>query len=83
MICDWPRRADSSWQRGREIYVPEHTVPAKSTCSGSYSVTCTFYEKHTVEERTIEPKIFYDVTDDTVPAGEPGWLPEHAMVGNA
>jgi hypothetical protein len=82
-ICDWPRRADGSWPRVRNIYVPEHTNPARSTCSsGSYSSTCTYREKQFVEEREIET-IYYDLTDDTVPPGEPGWLPEHAMVGNA
>ncbi|QXO13314.1 hypothetical protein SEA_TROOPER_37 [Mycobacterium phage Trooper] len=82
-VCDGPRRADGSWRRGRYIYVPEHRVPAKSTCSGTYSVTCTFYEAHDVEEKVIEPMNFYEVTDDTIPPGEPGWLPEGADVGNA
>jgi hypothetical protein len=83
MICDGPRRPDGSWQRGRMIFVPAHVNPARSTCSsGSYSSTCTYREKEYVDQREIE-KVFYDVTDDTVPPGEPGWLPEGASIGNA
>ncbi|ASR86144.1 hypothetical protein SEA_BOBSWAGET_38 [Mycobacterium phage BobSwaget] len=82
MICDGPKRPDGSWTRGRRIYVPEHIVPARTTCSGTYSVTCTSYDKRYVDEQEIE-KIHYDVTDDTVPPGEPGWLASGVWMGNA
>ncbi|QGJ88986.1 hypothetical protein SEA_QUEENB2_36 [Mycobacterium phage QueenB2] len=81
-ICDGPRRPDGSWQRGRLIAVPSHTLPARSTCSGTYSVTCTYREKQEVDMRIIE-KVFYDVTDATIPEGEPGWLSEGTSIGNA
>jgi hypothetical protein len=28
-ICDGPKRADGSWQRGRLFEVPAHTLPAR------------------------------------------------------
>ncbi|AOZ61278.1 hypothetical protein SEA_DARTHPHADER_38 [Mycobacterium phage DarthPhader] len=80
-ICDGPRRPDGSWQRGRLISVPSHVNPARSTCSGTYSVTCTFREKEYVDMRIIE-KVFYDLTDDNIPPGEPGWLPPGTEIGN-
>jgi hypothetical protein len=81
-ICDGPRRPDGSWQRGRLISIPSHTLPARSTCSGTYSVTCTYREKQEVDMKIIE-KVFYDLTDGTIPEGEPGWLPPGTEVGNA
>ncbi|UJD20966.1 hypothetical protein SEA_HARRYHOUDINI_38 [Mycobacterium phage HarryHoudini] len=82
-VCDGPRRPDGSWQRGRLISIPSHTLPARSTCSvGSYSSTCTYREAQDVDMRVIE-KVFYDVTDETIPPGEPGWLPEGTSIGNA
>ncbi|AYD86311.1 hypothetical protein KIY81_gp56 [Mycobacterium phage Bugsy] len=81
-ICDGPRRPDGSWHRGRLITVPAHTKPAKTTCSGTYSVTCTHYESRDVDTKIIE-KVYYDVTDETIPPGEPGWLPSGVSIGNA
>ncbi|WXX09746.1 hypothetical protein [Mycobacterium phage MS619] len=81
-ICDGPKRPDGSWHRGRIIDIPAHVNPARTTCSGTYSVTCTSYDKEYVDRREIE-KVFYDVTDDTVPPGEPGWLAEGVEIGNA
>ncbi|AIW02932.1 hypothetical protein PBI_LARENN_37 [Mycobacterium phage Larenn] len=81
-ICDGPRRPDGSWTRGRLISVPAHTRPAKTTCSGTYSVTCTYYEARDVDMKIIE-KVHYDVTDATIPEGEPGYLPSGVSIGNA
>jgi hypothetical protein len=81
-ICDGPLRPDGSWERGRLISTPAHILPAKTTCSGTYSVTCTFYEKRYVDRVEIE-KVFYTVTDDSIPAGEPGWLASGISIGNA
>ncbi|QFP95520.1 hypothetical protein SEA_GAUGELDP_37 [Mycobacterium phage GaugeLDP] len=81
MLCDGPKRPDGSWTRGRLITVPAHIRPSRTTCSGTYSVTCTHYEKRYVDTREIE-KVHYDLTDDTVPPGEPGWIPSGVMMGN-
>ena len=82
MICDWPREPDGSWQRVRQFSTGGYWRPARTTCSGTYSVTCTHYEKTYIEFREIG-KEFYFVTDDTIPPGEPGWLPEGIDIGNA
>ncbi len=81
-ICDGPRETDGSWERGRVISKGGYWKPAQTTCSGTYSVTCTHYEKTYIERVEIE-KVFYTVTDAAIPPGEPGWLPEGANVGNA
>ena len=82
VICDGPKRPDGSWMRGRMFLTPAHVVPARSFCSGgAYSSTCTFSEKYYVDE-VIHSKDHYPVTDDTVPAGEPGWLPAGTDTGN-
>ncbi|AZV00832.1 hypothetical protein KIY87_gp63 [Mycobacterium phage Malec] len=82
-ICDGPRRPDGSWTRGRLISIPAHVNPARSTCtSGSYSSTCTYREKEYVDMQIIE-KTHYDVTDDSVPPGEPGYLASGVSIGNA
>jgi len=81
-ICDYPRRPDGSWERGRLFSSGGYWTPARTTCSGTYSVTCYSYDKTYIEFKVID-NTWYDVTDDTIPPGEPGWLPEGAEVGNA
>lgn len=70
-ICDGPRAADGSWVRFRMVWVPAHNVPIRTSCS-SYS--CTTSGGYFQEEQVFE-KVKYPVTDGTVVAGEPGWLP--------
>jgi hypothetical protein len=81
-ICDGPRRPDGSWDRSRFFFSGGYTMPARTTCSGTYSVTCYSYEKTYVELKEIGRE-YYVVTDATIPPGEPGWLPQGAQVGNA
>jgi hypothetical protein len=82
-VCDGPRRPDGSWDRGRLFNSGGYWLPARTTCSGgSYSSTCYSYEKTYLEWREIG-RDFYVLTDDIIPFGEPGWLPEGAKVGNA
>jgi hypothetical protein len=61
---------------------PGPHTPGQTTCSGSYSVTCTSYKKRYVDRREID-KVFYDLTDDSIPEGEPGWLASGISIGNA
>ncbi|QGJ88315.1 hypothetical protein SEA_DREAMTEAM1_35 [Mycobacterium phage DreamTeam1] len=81
-ICDSAKRPDGSWDRRRMIWSPSYVKPARTTCSGSYSVTCTHYERREVDAQFGEVEQ-YVVTDDNVPQGEPGWLAEGITVGNA
>lgn len=74
-VCDTPRRADGSWTRAREVWVPAGWVPGY--CSGSYWVSCSqgyYRERGTVAFET------YPVTDATVLPDEPGWLPTGSVV---
>lgn len=74
-VCDTPRRADGSWTREREVWVPAGWVPGY--CSGSYWVSCSqgyYQERGTVAYET------YVVTDATVLSDEPGWLPTGSVV---
>jgi hypothetical protein len=71
-ICDSPRRADGSWWRTRQYWTPAHYAPVSCyrwSCSGGYPVgdSIARYEE-------------YPVTDATVLADEPGWLPTGSVV---
>ncbi|AJD82297.1 hypothetical protein PBI_KESHU_77 [Mycobacterium phage Keshu] len=74
-ICDGPIRPDGSWERAREFFVPAHRVPLRTTCSGTYSVTCTTSGGY-FQERTSDGVETYVVTPDTVLPDEPGHLDE-------
>lgn len=74
-VCDTPRRADGSWTREREVWVPAGWV--SGYCSGSYWVSCSqgyYRERGTVAYEA------YVVTDATVLQDEPGWLPTGSVV---
>lgn len=78
-ICDSPRRADGSWTRSREIWTPAHRVPYRTSCYGTYSISCTTsggYDVGNVQHEYTE----YVVFDHNVLAGEPGWLPPGTWV---
>lgn len=75
-VCDTPRRADGSWTRAREVWVPAGYVP-RSTYCGSYS--CSSSGGYYRERGTVAYEQ-YPVTDDTVLPNEPGWLPTGSVV---
>ncbi|AFN37765.1 hypothetical protein FGG44_gp77 [Mycobacterium phage MacnCheese] len=77
MICDGPIRPDGSWLRSREFYVPAHQVPLRTSCYGSYSISCTTTGGY-FQERTSDGIEVYPVTPDTVLGDEPGHLDEGA-----
>ena len=75
MICDGERQADGSWRRVRGFFDDAYWTRPYSSCSGgAWSSVCTYYEKQYVPKlEVIDPAYF--VTDDTIPGGEPGWIP--------
>lgn len=71
-VCDTPRRADGSWTRSREVWVPAGWVRgycSYGSCYGGY-----YRERGTVAYER------YPVTDGTVLPDEPGWLPTESVV---
>lgn len=72
-ICDGPILPDGSWSRGRLFWIPAHQVPLRTSCSGTYYVSCTstggYFQPYT--EIGLET---YWVTPDTVLPDEPGHL---------
>ncbi|AKF15254.1 hypothetical protein SEA_SHEDLOCKHOLMES_77 [Mycobacterium phage ShedlockHolmes] len=72
-LCDSPVRADGSWDRERLVWVPAHNVPLRTTCSGSYSITCTTTGGYFVDTAIVTDET-YPVTPDTVLPDEPGHL---------
>ncbi|OCB56282.1 hypothetical protein A5722_14835 [Mycobacterium vulneris] len=69
-VCDTPRRADGSWTRAREVWVPAGWV--RGYCTFGYFSSCSqgyYRERGTVAYEE------YPVTDATVLSDEPGWLP--------
>ncbi|QJD50375.1 hypothetical protein I5H01_gp032 [Mycobacterium phage MarkPhew] len=78
LICDGPVQPDGSWMRSREFYIPAHQVPLRTTCSGSYSVTCTTTGGYFKDEVSDGIEV-YRVTPETVLADEPGHLAEGAV----
>jgi len=75
-ICDWPRRADGSWDRVRRVWVPAGYVPLSTYC-GTYS--CSTSGGYYREESTVAFEK-YVVFDANVLPDEPGWLPPGTMV---
>jgi len=75
MICDGERQPDGSWWRRRGFFDDAYWTRPYSSCSGgAWSSVCTYYEKQYVPAlEVIDPT--YLVTDDTIPGGEPGWIP--------
>ena len=75
VICDGERQADGSWWRVRGFFDEAYWTRPRSVCSGgTWSSSCTYYEKELVPAlEVIDPR--YLVTDDTIPGGEPGWIP--------
>ena len=75
-VCDGPKRADGSWDREREIWVPAGVVNGycyfgtwSSSCSPSYyrQRSTVSYEQYPVSDApgAVNPPL----------ADEPGWLP--------
>ncbi|QNJ58293.1 hypothetical protein SEA_ELLIE_70 [Mycobacterium phage Ellie] len=77
LICDGPVQPDGSWMRSREFYIPAHRKPLRTTCSGSYSVTCTTTGGYFVDEKSDGIEV-YRVTPETLLADEPGHIAEGA-----
>lgn len=77
LICDGPIQADGSWMRSREFYIPKHRVPLRTTCSGSYSITCTTTGGYVAEEKSDGIEV-YRVTPETLLGDEPPHLAEGA-----
>ena len=73
-ICDGPMMADGSWTRFRMVWVPAHQVPLRTSCYGTYSVSCSTTGGYWADDVIIS-KEKYPVTPDIVVPGEPGWLP--------
>lgn len=74
-VCDTPRRADGSWTRAREVWIPAGWV--RGYCSFGYFSSCSqgyYRERGTVAYEE------YPVTDATVLPDEPGWLPTGSVV---
>ncbi|TGB37986.1 hypothetical protein EJD98_25570 [Mycolicibacterium peregrinum] len=78
-ICDGPRRADGSWERWRQLWTPAHYVPLRTTCSGSYFISCSTTGGYYVDDQIWEENT-YVVFDHNVLDGEPGWLPAGTAV---
>lgn len=74
-VCDTPRRADGSWTRAREVWVPAGWVPGY--CSGGYWLSCS--QGYHRERGTVAYEE-YPVTDASVLPDEPGWLPTGSVV---
>ncbi|QFG11493.1 hypothetical protein I5G87_gp69 [Mycobacterium phage Ekdilam] len=77
LICDGPIQPDGSWMRSREFYIPAHRKPLRTTCSGSYSVTCTTTGGYFQEEVSDGIEV-YRVTPETLLGDEPPHLVEGA-----
>lgn len=73
VLCDGVTRPDGSWLRAREFYTPAHQVPLRTSCYGSYYVSCTTTGGY-YQERTSTGVETYIVTPDTVLPDEPGHL---------
>ena len=72
-ICDGERRADGSWLRVRVHYTPEYYKPARTSCYGSYYVSCTTTGGYWVDYNEFS-KDSYLVNDGNVLPTEPGHL---------
>lgn len=73
-LCDGPLRGDGTWERKRSIWVPAHTTPIRTSCSGGrYSSYCTTYGGDFVPFTIVDQQT-YVVTPDTVLPDEPGHL---------
>ena len=72
-ICDGPIAPDGSWTRLREFYTPAYNVPLRTTCSGSYVVSCTTTGGY-FQPRTSRGVESYPVTAATVLHDEPGHI---------
>lgn len=78
-ICDGPRRADGSWERFRQLWTPAHYVPIRTSCSGTYWISCSTSGGYHVADQIWEEET-YVVFDHNVLDGEPGWLPPGTAV---
>lgn len=78
-ICDGPRRADGSWERWRQLWTPAHYVPLRTSCYGTYSISCTTTGGYAVDDQIWEEQT-YVVFDHNVLPDEPGWLPPGTAV---
>lgn len=74
VLCDGPIQPDGSWMRQRLEYIPEHYVPATTSCSGgSYSTYCYSYPGGWVDDDVRDDET-YAVTLATILPDEPGHL---------
>lgn len=78
-ICDGPRRADGSWERWRQLWTPAHYVPLRTSCYGTYSISCTTTGGYAVDDQIWEEQT-YVVFDHNVLPDEPAWLPPGTAV---
>ncbi|TDZ95353.1 hypothetical protein [Mycobacteroides salmoniphilum] len=77
-ICDQPLRKDGSWIRRKVIGVPAHYRNPSSSCSRTYyGSDCTYYPGGQVPDR-VDSDETYELRADTVPADEPGHMPDPA-----
>lgn len=72
-------RADGSWERFRQLWTPAHYVPLRTTCSGSYVISCSTSGGYYVDDQIWEEQT-YVVFDSNVLPDEPGWLPPGTAV---
>lgn len=73
VLCDGVTRPDGSWLRAREFYTPAHQVPMRTSCYGTYYVSCTTSGGYW-QERLSKGVETYIVTPDTVLPDEPGHI---------
>lgn len=79
-ICDLPLRKDGSWTREKIIGVLAHYENPSSKCysSGYWGTTdCTYYPGRQVPHQIASSET-YELRADTVPADEPGHMPDPA-----
>ncbi|WP_233152654.1 hypothetical protein [Mycobacterium sp. NS-7484] len=78
-ICDGPKQADGSWKRFRQLWTPAHYVPLRTSCYGTYTISCTTSGGYHVDDQIWE-EMTYVVFDHNVLPDEPGWLPPGTAV---
>lgn len=72
-ICDGALRPDGSWLRAREFWTPAYYKPIRTSCYGSYYVSCTTTGGYWVD-RSSDGVETYVVYPDNVLPDEPPHL---------
>lgn len=72
-ICDGPIAPDGSWVRIREFWSPAYRVPLRTSCYGTYSLSCTTTGGY-VQPMTSQGIEQYIVFPHNVLPDEPGHL---------